>query len=256
MIGRAPSAKNKRRFEMFYRIVVFSMMITSLFASTVVSSEFQPWSENVFTHIGQEYGADAEKRFRWLHQFVLENQDIPDMEKVEKVNQALNHLPWIADSQKWQQADYWATPLETIATFGGDCEDIAIAKWVVLRNLGLSADHLALAYVKIKKTGEDHMVLLFIRNPSAPEGQAEVYVLDNYVEEVKLGSERTDLLAVYAFDAKGTVVLFNDDGNSRSIKGVYKERKIKKVNDLIAKVTETRKEFKKINEGRPFLPGE
>ncbi len=232
------------------------MVIVVLPAGPVFGSGFQPWSENVFIHIGQEYGRDAEKRFRWLHQFIIDNQDVPDMEKVEKANRALNHLPWIADSEHWKEADYWASPLETIATFGGDCEDIAIAKYVVLRNLGISADHLALAYVKIKKTGEDHMVLLFIRDPSATLEEIEVYVLDNYVEEVKLGRERTDLLAVYAFDAQGTVVLFNDDGKKRSVKGVYKERKIRKLNELIAKITETRKRFKEINEGRPMMPGQ
>ncbi len=241
---------------MLHRIIFFCIISYLLLATPVLSGQFQPWSENVFTHIEQEYGKDAEKRFRFLHQFILDNEDDSDMEKVKKTNTVLNHLPWIADSQHWKQADYWASPLETIATFGGDCEDIAIAKWVVLRNLGLSADHLALAYVKIKATGEDHMVLLFIRNPSAAEGQEEVYVLDNYKEEVKRGSERTDLLAVYAFNAEGTVVLFSDDGKNRSVKGVYEERKIKKLDDLIAKVVETRKKFKEINEGRSFLPGE
>jgi predicted transglutaminase-like cysteine proteinase len=241
---------------MLYRIVTVCLAVSALLIGPAVSSSFQPWSENVFTHIGQEYGPDAEKRFRFLHQFIIENQDIPDMEKVQKTNEVLNNLPWIADSQHWKESDYWASPLETIATFGGDCEDIAIAKWVVLRNLGISADHLALAYVKIKKTGEDHMVLLFVSNPSAPIEQMEVYVLDNYVDGVKRGKERTDLLAVYAFDAKGTVVLFQDDGTNRSVKGVYEERKLRQVDELIAKVSETREQFKKLNDGRPFMPGE
>ena len=241
---------------MLYRIVAVFLTVSALLIGSAVSSQFQPWSENVFTHIGQEFGPDAEKRFRFLHQFILDNQDIPDMEKVQKTNELLNHLPWIADSQHWKESDYWASPLETIATFGGDCEDIAIAKWVVLRNLGLSADHLALAYVKIKKTGEDHMVLLFVSNPSAPLEQREVYVLDNYVDGVKRGKERTDLLAVYAFDAKGTVVLFQDDGTKRSVKGVYKERKLRQLDELIAKISETREQFKQLNDGRPFLPEE
>lgn len=240
---------------MFYRLILVITVVV-FFAGPSMGGDFQPWSENVFIHIGQEYGNDAEKRFRWLHQFIIENQDVPDMEKVEKVNQALNHLPWIADSRHWKEADYWASPLETIATFGGDCEDIAIAKYVVLRNLGISPEHLALAYVKIKKTGEDHMVLLFIRYPSKPPGEKEAYVLDNYVDEVKLGSQRLDLLAVYAFDAQGTIVLFNDDGQKRSVKGVYKERKIRKLDDLIAKIAVTREKFQEINEGRPMLPEE
>ena len=38
----------------------------------------------------------------------------------------------------------------------------AIVKWVMLNHLGISNKHLSLAYVKIKKTGENHMVLLYM----------------------------------------------------------------------------------------------
>ena len=239
---------------MAVRFIVLSLLATVLYAGPAASEEFQPWSENVFAYIKQEYGAEAEKRMRFLENFILENQDAPDMEKVDKANRILNNLPWIADATHWKQSDYWATPLETITTFGGDCEDIALVKWVVLRNLGITVDQLRLAYVKIKKTGEDHMVLLYIRNPGAPSEELEVYVLDNYVDEVKRGSERTDLLAVLAIGDNGQVVLFNDDGKNRSVKAVYEERKIKKVDDLVKRVEENRKKFEEINEGRSLMP--
>lgn len=239
---------------MAVRISILWLLIAVLFAGPAAGAEFQPWSENVFTYINQEYGPEAEKRMRFLENFILENQEVPDMEKVDKANRVLNHLPWIADANHWKQSDYWATPLETITTFGGDCEDIALVKWVVLRNLGITVDQLRLAYVKIKKTGEDHMVLLFIKNPDAPSEELEVYVLDNYVDEVKRGYERTDLLAVLAIGDNGQVVLFNDDGKNRSIKAVYEERKIKKVDDLVERVKENRKKFEEINEGRALMP--
>lgn len=239
---------------MVYRIIVICVVTGMLWAGNSARAEFQRWSENVFAFIKQEYGAEAEKRLRYLENFIVENQDKPDMEKVVDANRVLNNLPWIADSSHWKSADYWATPLETITTFGGDCEDIALVKWVVLRNLGIPAEQLRLGYVKIKKSGENHMVLLFIAKPDAPAGQKEVYVLDNYVEEVLLGSERTDLLAVLALGAGGQVVLFNDDGKNRSVKGVYEDRKVKKLDDLVQRVAETRKKFEEINEGRPLMP--
>lgn len=239
---------------MTYRLFICIVSIFILAGAHTVWSEFQPWSENIFQHVEQEYGADAEKRLRYLHTMIIDNQDLPDMEKVELVNETLNHLPWIADSSHWKEADYWATPMETITTFGGDCEDIAIVKWVVLTNLGITKEHLRLAYVKIKKTGENHMVLLFVKKPAAPTEEQKIYVLDNYVEDVKLGSERKDLLAIYLTDADGNITLINDKDGERSIKGEYKDRKIKKLEDLKNKIAENRKMYQEINDGRPLLP--
>ncbi len=238
----------------FLRTVILCLLAATLLGGTYSRAEFQPWSENVFAYIKQEYGEEAEKRMRFVEKFIIDNQSIPDMEKVVKTNQVANHLPWIADANHWKEADYWATPLETITTFGGDCEDIALVKWVILRNLGISDENLALAYVKIKATGEDHMVLLYVAKPDAPEGQKEVYVLDNYVDEVKLAAERMDLLAVLAMGTKGRIVLFNDDGKNRSVKASYEGRKIRKVEDLVERVKENRAKFAELNNGRSLMP--
>ena len=159
---------------------IFLVFFTLLF-SPVIAAEYQPWSENVFIEVEKEYGAEAVKRLRYLYNMVKENQELPVMEKLKLVNTTLNHLPWVADSLHWKSADYWATPMETIATFGGDCEDIAIVKWVTLTHLGVAGKHLRLAYGKIKRTGESHMVLVYIENPDAPVQQQKGWVLDNYI---------------------------------------------------------------------------
>jgi predicted transglutaminase-like cysteine proteinase len=217
-------------------------------------AEYRPWSENVFIQAEKEYGKMAAKRLRYLHKLALDNQDLPDMEKLELVNTTLNHLPWIADSQHWKNADYWASPIETLSTFGGDCEDIAIAKWVTLNHLGISGKHLRLAYAKIKKTGESHMVLVYIENPKAAVDKQKGWVLDNYVDDVKRGKDRKDLLAVYTTDANGNLVLIQDTGSERSVKGVFKERKMKKLEDLKKKIMHDRKKYQAINNGIPLLP--
>ena len=218
------------------------------------AAPYRPWSENVFVYVKQHFGDQAAKRMRYLHGIILENQDKQPMEKLQIVNDTLNRLPWIADEIHWKNADYWATPIETIATFGGDCEDIAIVKWVMLRHLGISANKLRLAYVKIKQSGESHMVLVYIEDPTQPPGKSTVYVLDNYMPEIKKGSERTDLLAVYLTDAEGTVTLIADNGTDRTVKGVYEKRKMKKLEDLKQKIESNRKKSAEINDGFPLLP--
>ncbi len=52
------------------------------------------------------------------------------------------------DDQHWHQADYWATPIETLASNGGDWEDFSIAKYFTLSELGVADQCLRLTYVK------------------------------------------------------------------------------------------------------------
>ena len=239
---------------MKHLLTIGCLAVFFLSSGIAISADYQPWSEKVFIAVEEEYGVDAVKRLRYLHTMILENQDLPVMEKLNLVNKTLNNLPWIADSQHWKMSDYWASPMETIATFGGDCEDFAVVKWVMLTHLGIPNEHLRLAYVKIRATGESHMILLYLRNPSEPPEQWESYVLDNNDHKVKKGVERTDLIAVYLTDGDGTIVLIGDTGKGRNIKGVYKDRKTKKLDDLIKKIGEDRERFKKLNDGRELLP--
>lgn len=236
--------------SIFYRLVIILFVLLS---PSLVTG-YQPWSENVFKYVKEKFGDQAEKRYRFLHKLILENQDASVDEKLKLVNNTLNDLPWIADKRHWKSADYWATPSETITTFGGDCEDIAIAKWLMLRHLGIPKENLALAYVRIKRTNELHIVLLYIKNLDLPKEKRSLLVLDSYIKTIQKGSDRTDLWAIYAINADGTIVLFTDNGKDRGIKGVYKERKHRKIDDLKKRVKEDMMMFKKLNGGvHPLL---
>ena len=233
-------------------LLAASLCFSSL--CVVGAAEYEPWSEDVFGEIRKEYGAEAEKRVRYLHDLAVENQGLPVNEKLRLVNDTMNNLPWIADEQHWKKADYWATPIETLATFGGDCEDIAIAKWIMLRHLGVPADHLRLAHVKIRSTGEDHMVLAYVENIDVPREQRTALILDNLDTEVSPATERMDLLAVYATDADGNTVLFNDDGKSRSILAVRENVKMRSLEELKEKIARNMAKLQELNGGRPLLP--
>lgn len=239
---------------MLHGNLICLLLLAATISSANSTEATAPFSENIIRYVAKEYGGNADKRLRLLNTLIQNNIDRPVREKLDLVNTTLNKLPWLTDQQHWKQADYWATPLETITTFGGDCEDIAIAKWIVLRLIGIPDKHLRLAYVKIKRTGESHMVLLYIENPLDPPVQQHALVLDNYIDAVKKGTERKDLLAVYLFDAKGNLILFTDNGKERSIKGVYEQRNLKKLDELKKLISENRDLYKELNNGRPLLP--
>jgi predicted transglutaminase-like cysteine proteinase len=64
----------------------------------------------------------------------------------------------------WRQAqygdsDYWASPLQTLASRTGDCEDYAIVKYVALRAMGIDADDLRLVIVQDDKRRTEHAVV-------------------------------------------------------------------------------------------------
>ncbi len=244
---------------MNYRWFFICLVFTFLFIGSAISSEINrpPWAEKFFHYVEQEYGADAGKRLRFIQDFILQNQNLPVMEKLSLVNTTMNRLPWIADASHWKSSDYWATPLQTITTFGGDCEDIAIVKWFVLNHLGIPNENLRLAYVKFRTsrgTYGAHMVLLYLENSQLPLDQQDVYVMDNNVQEVKKGSERKDLFAVHLFDKDGNVVLITDNGVDRTVKEVLKEREIRQLSDLKRRIAEDREKYLEISGGKYFMP--
>lgn len=241
---------------MLNRCLLLVITIFLFSAGQLPAASYQPWSENVFAHIKKEYGPQAEKRMRDIHDIVLNNQDKSVEEKLRLVNDTMNNLPWIADERHWKKADYWAAPMETIATFGGDCEDIAIAKWVMLRHLGIPAEKLRLAYVKVKATGENHMILAYVDRIDLPREKrlASIWILDNVDTRLRKAAERQDLLTIYATDTDGTMVVLKGDVKNPKILGVRENTDMQKLEDIKQKIQENMAKYTEINEGRPLYP--
>jgi len=231
-------------------VVIFVVMILMGAATVFAEHPFTPWEDEVFVAVGKEYGPEAEKRIRKVMEVILANHEKPVMEKLEFTNDFLNNIPWIADPDLWKREDYWATPFETLTTFGGDCEDIAIGKYAMLRLMGIPDDALGFAYVETRDK-ERHMVLIYKENDASP-----VYVLDNQVPDVLTGSERRDLLAIYVFQNDGRLYVIGDDGRKRFVKKEFKGRKFEKWITAKARAKENRKKYERYNGGRPLLPGD
>lgn len=236
------------------KLAILLLIICNFLLSPCYAAPYKPWNENLFVYIKKEYGDEAEKRMRYLHKLIIENQDKTDLEKLILVNNTFNLFPWISDKDKWLKADYWATPLEIITSFGGDCEDIAIAKWIMLRHLGVDKNKLFFAYVKIKHMNQAHIVLLYKADPDKLFDQSTVYLLDNMDGDVKLGKERKDLQGIYFFDTYGKIYTIKDDGVKREHASVIEPGHLKSLNEFKKRYAESREKLKEANDGEYLLP--
>lgn len=141
---------------------------------------------------------DAEKRVSAWKKLIAAQQNAPEDRKLFLVNNFINSLQFVDDIEHWGQEDYWATPIETISTNGGDCEDFVIAKYFTLKYMNVPEERMRMTYVKALNINKAHMVLSYFLTP-----EAEPLVLDNLDPEIKRSSQRMDLLPIYSFNAEG-----------------------------------------------------
>ena len=118
-----------------------------------------------------------------------------DVDALDRVNAFFNRLPFLGDPEHWGVEDYWATPAEMLSSNGGDCEDFSIAKYFMLKELGVPVSRLRIVYVKSVKLNQAHMVLAYYATP-----QAEPLILDNIDGRIRPASQRADLVPVYSFN--------------------------------------------------------
>jgi predicted transglutaminase-like cysteine proteinase len=129
---------------------------------------------------------------------IKSSSDLDDMQKLAVTNEFFNRLTFVSDIDHWGKEDYWATPVQMLASNGGDCEDFSIAKYFTLRQMGIPAERMRLTYVKALELNQAHMVLTYYSTPDA-----DPLVLDNLVTDIRTSSSRTDLLPVYSFNGSG-----------------------------------------------------
>ncbi len=101
--------------------------------------------------------------------------------KLEAVNRWVNSRSYVPDAANWKTFDYWANISEFLQR-GGDCEDYAIAKYSLLRALGLPAEKMRLLIVDDRRKREIHAVLAIDTNNGT-------VLLDNQNGEILYASD-------------------------------------------------------------------
>ena len=189
-------ASYKRQSNANQPLTIYLVVIA--FCSTLAIANPLGLTSQILDAVAQEYGRRARSRvLAWQH-LVDTSASQPEREKLKRVNDFFNQIQFVSDQRHWQKDDYWATPVELLATHGGDCEDFAIAKYITLRALEVPDDKLRITYVKALELDQAHMVLTFYATPgSVPD------VLDNLDQKIKPANQRPDLQPVYSFNGNG-----------------------------------------------------
>lgn len=166
-------------------------------ATLALAGGFQ-LSDHLLAAITRRYGTDARLRTEQWRDLINQGAALPESEKLARVNAFFNQLPFVSDPEHWRKDDYWATPVEMIASDGGDCEDFSIGKYITLKEMGVPEARLRLTYVKALRLNQSHMVVTYFPTPGA-----DPLVLDNLLGRIVPASQRRDLQPVYSFNGEG-----------------------------------------------------
>jgi predicted transglutaminase-like cysteine proteinase len=174
------------------------IFVSAIFIVPVLADRLD-LSNKVLAFVEKKYGVAAHKRVSDWKSLMESNRNKSETEKLELVNQFFNQTPFISDAEHWGKEDYWATPIEMLATSGGDCEDFSIGKYFTLLQLGVPVKKLQITYVKAGNPyNQAHMVLAYYQKP-----EAVPVILDNLIPEIRSASLRKDLTPVYSFNGEG-----------------------------------------------------
>ncbi len=182
-----------------YRLrTLFAAGFVYLFCSTPVAGAEFTVTPKALASIVKAHGEYALRRIDHWQFIINSGARLSEREKLATVNAFFNELKFVNDIDHWGKEDYWATPLQTLASNGGDCEDFSIAKYFTLLQMGIPAERMRLTYVKALELNQAHMVLTYFETPGS-----DPLVLDNLRADIEPASRRSDLLPVYSFNANG-----------------------------------------------------
>lgn len=170
-----------------------------------------------------KYGEFAKNRFIAIDKKLLEglkNED--EMKQLNSVNTWVNFIKYASDKKIYGMSDYWATLYEFVGKDAGDCEDYTIAKYYILKELGVDPRKLKFTYVVYRsRSGKNisHMVLSYLKVPQ-PKNKDDILILDNNNRLVLPASKRPDLVKM--------IKMINGDTGPKSKKWKELEKNMKR----------------------------
>jgi predicted transglutaminase-like cysteine proteinase len=128
---------------------------------------------------------------------IEETRNKTGRDKLDTANRMVNSaIRYTSDFEQHGVADVWSAPLASFTSGRGDCEDYAIAKYVLLRESGVAEKDLRLLLVRDTLIHQDHAVL-------AVREDGRWLVLDNRWTLVPESTEVRHLMPLFALDHEG-----------------------------------------------------
>ena len=118
--------------------------------------------------------------------------------RLRTVNRAVNlSIRPVSDLDQYGYPDYWASPLQTLGSGAGDCEDYAIVKYVALRDMGFDAADLRFVIVHDNMHQTEHAVI------AVRDGQ-DWLILDNRTMAILSSGDVRHYQPLFSLDQQGT----------------------------------------------------
>lgn len=114
---------------------------------------------------------------------------------LDRLNRAINAHGYVAAAGNWGRRDYRETPFEFMSR-NGQCEDYAIAKFMILRALSFANDQLRVLVVRDVAHQVDHAVLVADLDGTS-------WLLDSVNDQVAPLASATQYRAYYAINETG-----------------------------------------------------
>ena len=187
------------------------VLISTLFGANRVAISNIEFTDELFANVLARYDNEALQRVKLWQSLVESNRGKAVEDQLFAVNRFFNRVNFVDDIEHWRENDYWATPVEFLATNAGDCEDFTIAKYFTLVEMGIDAKKLRMMYVTSTRPRQAHMVLAYY-----PSAQAIPLVLDNINKRILPANQRRDLIPIYSFNGDG-LWLAKEQGRGRRI---------------------------------------
>jgi predicted transglutaminase-like cysteine proteinase len=136
---------------------------------------------------------DCDKRVAMIKKLVDSDRKAAFSGKLETVNATINAMiRYTPDMNVKGKIDHWGKPADIISTGEGDCEDYAILKLAVLKDLGVPMDSMSVIVLQDKRRNVYHAVLAVSTNRGH-------LILDNTRNRVFRDTAFADYKPLYSF---------------------------------------------------------
>ncbi len=170
-------------------------------------------TKKLIKNAGKKYDKFAQNRFIAIQKDLLDGlKNASEIKKLNVVNTWVNNTKYMSDKKVYGVSDYWATLYEFEGKGMGDCEDYTIAKYYILKELGVSPKKMKFTYVIYKnRRGKkiSHMVLAYLK-VAKPKKKSDILILDNNNRLILPANKRRDLVKV--------IKMINGDTGAKSKK--------------------------------------
>ena len=149
-------------------------------------------SDLINEELEERMGRKALDRLTRWETLINTYQEASALEKLNVVRDFFaHHINETPDTGEQRGNDYWQSPIETLIRGKGDCDDFAVAHYVSLRLLGISASQLRISLVTHPSYGNHGVVFFFEFDNQDP------WVLDNMAsDQIGVGLGQIQKLSV------------------------------------------------------------